>query len=160
GDGAVPAFVWRFDALRGAAAFYADVIGGGGLCYTGALAVLFGYVFFSQRRSVRGWLGEVGRLPCRQDALLLSAPPAPGRAPAVAAWGRALPAGQGAGGPVGPFLVLAALTLPESLRFRQPQLPHVRPLAVTLVTGLAVALAVAAALDVKDVAAAGAFPGG
>jgi hypothetical protein len=152
GDGAVPTFVWHFGALGRAAAFYADVIGGRVLCYTGALAVLFGYVFFSQRRSVRGWLGECGRLLCRQYALLL---------PALAALGLALPDGHGDGGPVGPFLVLAALTLPESLRFRQPQLPHVRPLAVTLVTCLAVALGVAAALDVKDVAAAaGAFSGG
>jgi hypothetical protein len=128
----------KASALGTTLVFFADLLGGRMLCYTGALAVLFGYAFFSRRGPLWDWLGEQSRLLWRQRVLLL---------PATVGLLLTLLLGPTAGGAGAPFLVLAALALPETLRFRQPQLLHVRPLGAALLACLTVMLLASAARD-------------
>jgi hypothetical protein len=136
----VPQAVLRFDLGQrtAAAMFLTDVLGGRMLCFTGSLAVLFGYAFFSRRGPLSGWLGEQYHLLWAQRTLLL---------PAAAGLGLSLLLGWSDGGFLVPFLILAALALPETLRFRQPQLVHVRPLGAALLTCLTVVLLAAVLRD-------------
>jgi len=142
-----PAFDVRAQlaALAAPARFCADLLADRMLCFTLAVAVLFGFAFFSHRGPRRAWLAERGRLLAAQYPLLL---------PAGAALALYLLVGHMEGRLIGPFVVTALLALPEVLRFRQPQLTHVLPLGAALLACVVVPLGVNVAFDARNAAAA------
>jgi hypothetical protein len=127
----------RFDARAQAAAvaqvatFYYELFSEHLLCFSGAVAMLYGFAFFARRQGWRSWLGSGLRNLAGQYHWLV---------PALAALGLYLLVGHAEYRLIGPFVLLLVIGLLEGLRLYHPQQVTVRPLGAALLTGIGVLL--------------------